>query len=159
MATPTLTDETRLGRFFGSSTRLDQFTNADSDVLAEAISAASSIAANALYARHTTDSVDALTAATCPDELQRHVNATAAEILTSGGRGRPEAVQEDADNARAYFAAVRAGTVSVEGLTPLDSSVSDSEGSGSVRFRAPAELRFDRGNESQKYNSKFREIP
>lgn len=158
MATPTLTDTTALTRFFGSTTRLAQFTNSDSGVQADAIAAASSIAANALYQQYTEASVDALTATTCPDELQRHVNAIVAEILTSGGRGRPEDVQVDADNARAYLDAVRNGRIDVPGLDALGSGVEGGGGSGPVRYRMPTERVFDRDAPSKKYKARFWEI-
>lgn len=158
MAVQDLTDSTGMTRHFGDSSRLNQYTNSTSANLTEAISTASAMAAEALYARYTAASVDALTASTCPKDLQHWIECLVAEILTAGGKGRTEDMQQDAIAARGYLSAVRRGEIDVPGLTEVGSSQSGGSGSGSVRWRGPEEREFDRDNTSQNYAARFPRI-
>lgn len=158
MAVPTLTDSTGMTRHFGDGNRLNQFTNNTTANLTEAIATASAMAAEALYARYTAASVDALTASDCPKDLQHWVECLVAEILTAGGKGRTEDMQQDAIAARLYLDKVRRGEVDVPGLTEVSSAATDGQGAGGVRWRGPSEREFDRDNDSQRYAARFPRI-
>lgn len=105
----------------------------------------------AIKGGYSAESVDALTATTCPATVKDWILHAALDALTAN-MGVADTVREWGERARLWLKRLAGGAETIDGLTKV------SAGGTSVDYRAPAERTFDRKNESQKYNLRDPEI-
>lgn len=145
MALLPLINRSNLELHVGDPDRLMQYANGNAANIEDNCAAATDMFRESALAKHTEESVDALTPTTITAGLRKYLCALVLDLMTSGGQGRPSEIAEQGENVRKWLYRLRMGHESVDGL--------ERNSGGRVSYVAPEGKTFDRDNSCSRFNS------